>query len=714
MKKRLAALAMLQCFAVSGMEGFEKDCRDFCELHRFSKRNGFSNSYVEFPELDAESKRLNRETKKLWEEDAVLQKKRLYLVEQLRGVAPEINEPWKLTSSKTFRLEDLFNEVRVVDWAKRVLSAIEFHRSDDALQFLETLSYHVKESSRLEWNLFVQSFRFSNGERSHTDWMPSHKLYDDIRALLGNSSEGEHYIREQEQYRYKDIMFRLELEAYRQEHIEDWKRRFEELTEKFKQEVSGELMRASREPDMGREQAATEKLKEQLQGQIDEVRFIDARTLINAMNLDDDRKKTFKELVGSTEKITPLIEAFISRSQFKGDDEFKRRIRRDLLQGARNPVYRNFILTLIAWSESKPSVCDQFTVAGEKLGESEVVDPFVRAITFASGSECSAFYNKITMKYSPSLFLYSLFNYLHAMNIPGGFTLFPALMRNVLFHEGGHVTSANLVGAAGILGMTSSSMLVASNLFDISAIDKAIQHNVGLLKQNTAGETVEQAEQRVRLILSDLFHEDFSSDMWSTNLENLISWADNAQKSREIITRRLFHNEAELFQIAGMFVVNNTLYLNKLSDICLSASMGVPIRADHNGVALSQMDVEAPCCPAEVEAIAREMKCPYELFRNQNLHGALFQAFGFNTAEYEQRLCSSVINVKSPLVRSYLQAFRYLIRESPMYPSSVLHYVLDSLWNVPYKRLEKALIEEKRISDEAVLRSVLPTLRFLK
>ncbi|MDR2724138.1 MAG: hypothetical protein LBB25_02960 [Holosporaceae bacterium] len=454
-------------------------------------------------------------------------------------------------------------------------------------------------------------------------------------------------------------------------------------------DVSQEIYTSSRPAKNARERKASEDMINELKEKsikIDEIRFIDATTLINSFALSQERKNMLLKLVDSSDNIDELIEKFVCNSYFYDhvymgsikdsllkefpDDallvkdfvaliyercgDLENYIRESLLEGIRcDPIYRNLMLVLIGWRDSGHFSCDLVTRHFRPECNRNR-----RGIAFANSdreSSCAE-YNIITI--GSRYFSYnSFFHCPYALNSSYGLSYYKAGIARILFHEIGHVTSANMSSATSILGLDQDSYKITASLFDIEFYEDIVQEKIELIKKMPPEEAT-------------IFREVFKGEgiTLPESADGMAQYFRPIISSKEGMVTFTYTSTAEILQILGFFTVthlgSNVMYINTLSDFTLYASQGFPIRFDHtsNDYINNEKNIK-------LGIILNKLKLSscYSHYRmNRPLYKILFDLHGQDIGEYEENLS------------------RYI----------------DRIWMFPYASLRQALVKMKEMSDK--------------
>ncbi|GHU11142.1 hypothetical protein FACS189449_01980 [Alphaproteobacteria bacterium] len=380
---------------------------------------------------------------------------------------------------------------------------------------------------------------------------------------------------------------------------------------------------------------------------IDEVRFIDAKTLMDHMKLPNDNLK--KKLVGlldttqnETQKLAEihkLIDTSIMWKSmfgmgfFSTDPLLKDTIGKDLHEMATaSQTYRNLILTLIAWSEASPKICDAIADGFEPC--------FSRNIIFTQDQRlnASSTYNQISLCYKKHTLHSSLFGQPPDTPVDGLYwQQWPKGC--MLFHEIGHTVSSNIADADGKLGLDDAfSIKVASKLADIVVNPDVLEKQIALATQ------VAQEHPELHGFFVDFYNQEFRTSCRS--IDEVIAHQRTVSESIEALTKFLFGTSMEILQIAGLHCARhlerNVLYINKLSDFALCAEMGWPIRYDHSGKTTELPGAEVSEEYRKIKQFSDRLEACGQLVichgMNRPLHQWLFRVFGYDMADYEKRL----------------------------------------------------------------------------
>ena len=383
---------------------------------------------------------------------------------------------------------------------------------------------------------------------------------------------------------------------------------------------------------------------------ISDVRVIDAESLITSMHLPEPEKQRLLYLLkhGSQEEIDAEIHRFLDESEFSDiiiSQSLMRysNIRNDvtsaLLWGAHySPIYRDQILTLIAWSRvTEPALYDI-----EKYGLPTNPGHYQRKISFNATLEGSnASYNNINMNFLEVVYLYGI-----SLDTSSHVALFYDPNRKVIFHEIGHVISGNI---GYIIDTEESSRQKTMDIAAESVIrrkDKSmIAENMAFLRSLPV-DKIDQLREEVNLIFSKSGIRGLQLEI-SDNTE-FLETIERLYTSDSMFTNvALVQNTTELMQILGLFSHthkgNHVLYINKLSDAAVNAFAKRPIRVDHDGETSNENDPSNLKRSELFEDIMRRLKPAAKRELNLDFYKALISAFGMNASEYFDRDSTAIV-----------------------------------------------------------------------
>ncbi|MBO7642356.1 MAG: hypothetical protein J6S86_04315 [Alphaproteobacteria bacterium] len=334
---------------------------------------------------------------------------------------------------------------------------------------------------------------------------------------------------------------------------------------------------------------------------VNEIRIIDAESLINALHLDEREKDRFQDLLkkGTQEEIENEIEDFIKNSKFNEEADpsneegyLREHVKNVLVRGAKkSKVHRDETIAFIAWSKAnEPALYDVKTYP--YIMDSEWQN---RSTTFhAVKTGSRAFYKNIDLDLSENrlgnFYLYGL-----SENQPSH-RLAYIEKRDSIFHEMGHVISGNMALATDVslesyLNKQSSdiAMEIAGEsiiLKNENLLERSVRKGLQLLGNFADFCTGGRA--------SDFIKEKFMEELGLNSQivlpkerESKIKLFEKLGSSDALYTRVfLFHDPVELMQIMGISSSihngQNVLYLNKLSDCANSVLTGNYIQVDHD------------------------------------------------------------------------------------------------------------------------------------
>ncbi|GHT90367.1 hypothetical protein FACS1894122_00390 [Alphaproteobacteria bacterium] len=493
-----------------------------------------------------------------------------------------------------------------------------------------------------DWNFFKWRVLSSNGDNQISENDKSYRISDNVSELLKDTPEllerYTKYKKEREDYTYDSNKSYYD-PAPLMPSKQDKTQHLQELESQLAPMISDEIYETSRDPEKHWEKNASRRLIALLNKNgvpINKVRFIDARTLISAMKLPAKRSDRLLRLANSSKSINRQIKKFVSKSTFRGEipikvseDVFlKERIKNDLLNGAQlSRTYRNLILSLIAWSKSSPRLGDKIEYDSRKYTS--------RQMSFSrySGNNCYSEYNRIKMNYDLKPEYQSCF--FHQTTIESKVGLFSYAMQliYVLFHECGHTISGELANAAAeLLTADSLTMKVASNLFGKDIDWKAVRRNADILRKIP--------EKHVDAFIKEMYKYypiiGGIAGQRPKNMEESIKRVAHELSglTPEQTAKDLYKDLMEFLQVLGLMTVDDTLYINLLSDFALSAEKGLPPRSIYSSLPSKILKPENEF-EKECLQLINSLE-PVEMFRmNPEFFGILYQACGHNMFKYE-------------------------------------------------------------------------------
>ncbi|MDR1235570.1 MAG: hypothetical protein LBJ96_01040 [Holosporaceae bacterium] len=523
-------------------------------------------------------------------------------------------------------------------------------------EVIEKMDRYLGNNNR-EWNMFKWSvmmgeniYLISGYSIGYRAINPSYMtILQGLPQSLLLLEELQAYAREWDQYEYDDCK-----KPFDRKIFGDKAGLFNKLCLEKREEavlelsgpVSDEIYGKSRPPQSDHEISAANKFVKMLGDfRINEVRFIDAGTLISTTNIPEARKSELLDALHqeSETDVQREISKLTEGSSFENDN-LKERVTQDLRQAASCPVYRGIILALIAWTEATSStICEGISF---NLREHPV-----RKLVFKAhnGANCLFGYSEICLNYSLQLLTESFFDssgalaqdssHLSLRNMPIG---------EALLHEAGHIISWYMARAADIiLKLDSISMEVASRSVIVEELPDAVSDNIEFIKkelndENSSywkGARVFQGEE---VVFSEKAREEWSRVM----VDQLQTQTPPAVRAKES-----FDDLIELFQILGFFTAShsgsNVLYINLLSDAAYYIEKGLPVRCSHQAKVKSAKSLLSP---EEIADYRREkyfarwenehLKPTYTLSMNPEFYDALIEAYGSEMSEYKERLKS--------------------------------------------------------------------------
>ena len=482
-----------------------------------------------------------------------------------------------------------------------------------------------------------------------------------------------HNLKEQSE-KYTDISldcYRWGMHRLFLEHKYSISEEKKEAKERVQEYISEEIQLSSREP--------IEQEKKDIAGLqniarkhgIQTFRIIDAETLINAYNIHPAEKVHLLELLkyGSLQDVYKEIVQFVEESVFdersfeeklKSENQtflflaattslpqlqlerkkrsrptFKQIVLETLLNAAgRSLIHRAQIITLIAWSKAfAPMISDV-----ESYSYGECLHPYLkkysiinikRPLHFICEKEhSSAAYDTITL---------DLFNtargalYGLSSDFSDSPILYQEAITRMLFHEIGHIISANIVQVSSYSTLStlgSKSMAVASEGFVFSMNKQAIEHNIEKIKalSNEASET-----------LMHKFYMGCFADSYDPSIDQPIDVLKQLQCSNAVYTSvNEIQRPSELMQILGLFENNNILYINKLSDFAASAFEGLPLRVNHRMTVKGERITPIDALFDNVKEIVQFTPYIRSMRLNPNFFKALLFANGISPSFYRK------------------------------------------------------------------------------
>lgn len=383
------------------------------------------------------------------------------------------------------------------------------------------------------------------------------------------------------------------------DYIIDIERRIKESRQKIVSIVDMEIREASRAPVSHEIDASFSliRLYSSYGISIDEVRFIDARTLIDGIILPNEKKEYFKTFLNPDVNLQPLINKLANEASFVGP-YIKQRVLQTMADGINESrIYRDSIVAFIARLESSVSAC---VLVGALT---DGVDFFPEPVIFQTGEISSSYYDAIYMNYDENILYDSLF-----LKSPWAIKACMS-KKSVLFHECGHSTSGHFVSAALECDMDKT-MRLASKFTVAEANKLCFETAVELL---SACDDIHNKHIIESIKLSGRVHSD-----------NEIIETMTTSRLEEFIAEIVLSNSTEVFQMFGLMLLEcnnkNTLYINLLSDFALFTELGLPIRCYHcSNEGAYQYEQALELCP-------------------NNIYGALFNIYGNSIEQYVLKL----------------------------------------------------------------------------
>ena len=401
---------------------------------------------------------------------------------------------------------------------------------------------------------------------------------------------------------------------------------------------------------------------------INEIRIIDAESLIKSMYLDKEEKDRLLKLLkdGTKEEVENEIEEFLSRSNFVEDSSsfsltnrlfhfFKpkkslyEKVKNSLIKGAeKSKIYRDEIITLIAWSKVKePALYDTKVkqVAPYHIEEG-------RTVTFKAVKTGSGFADQtINIDFSEELFLEGL-----SKDSQNHLTVYYETA-DAMFHEIGHLISGNMAEATRVPLQTYADPESSDLAMEIAGESiKTVPNKKGISIKRILGKSLRFFGKCVNFLsggrIADFTKEKLMQyaavngmgDFLPEKKEDRMKLFEKVQTSEALYTRTiLFQNTTELLQILGFFTNNydgkNILYLNKLSDCAQSAFLGTHIRTNHLGKDKNKTGFSEGLKNTFIKpALFFLSKGDSTKEINIDFYKALLQAYGADPDDYFKRL----------------------------------------------------------------------------
>ncbi|MBR1734953.1 MAG: hypothetical protein IJ730_05855 [Alphaproteobacteria bacterium] len=391
---------------------------------------------------------------------------------------------------------------------------------------------------------------------------------------------------------------------------------------------------------------------------IDEIRIIDAESLINSMYLPKNEKNHFLYLLrdGKQEEIDAEVIRFLDVCEFHDEPasqlasrmsfyaasnkfakpyllpinssiSIKDFITDSLLTGIHySPIYRDVIIALIAKFRSiKPMSYDLYSHEYTELPSGSLFVTNNKKIKFFSNSSISGetifSKNEIHMNINDK----TIFYVISPMSSGKGQGVYIPNI-STLFHEMGHLLS----GSIGIVTncnpfldfSKSATMAIASEAFITERNIENMKYNFDVI-DNYSYEQLSF----IKSAYKELFGLTFSDD---NTIKKFLKEAENSDVLCTWLAE--FQDNSELMQIHGFFTHlykgKTVFYLNKLSDAAAFISLQFPMRVDHIGTSLiiDENDVDS--------SSDSELKKSVTLNVNLDFYRMLAMAYGVNVYEY--------------------------------------------------------------------------------
>ncbi len=386
---------------------------------------------------------------------------------------------------------------------------------------------------------------------------------------------------------------------------------------------------------------------------INEIRIIDAESLIKSFNCREDEKNYLINLVrnGTVEEVEHEIDLFMQNSKFeKGNDSLyeKESLRKDISNVLKNgaktsPVYRDEILTLIAWSKAKShKACDANAFMNTRKG-----DLNDRTILFklSESKDSSAYYNQIKTA------VVSIVNekfYGLSRDTPYNYLGFE-VGKSIIFHEIGHVLSESMAIVADVyintylkkqskdinMEIAGESIIVYENNIIENLLAKAFKPVKYFIDYIIGSRLFNFMKEK----LIEVF--DLENSKLYKRAEHDIKLIKKINASNAFYARVfMFHYVSELFQIMGIMTHThngkNVLYFNKLSDCYNSVCTGDYIRINH--FAYESGDTLLSRFSSNILKPFIHYLLKGKVGINLNFYNAVIKAYGYDPDDYFKRL----------------------------------------------------------------------------
>ncbi|GHT92477.1 hypothetical protein FACS1894122_06370 [Alphaproteobacteria bacterium] len=392
-----------------------------------------------------------------------------------------------------------------------------------------------------------------------------------------------------------------------------------------------EVLNVSRAPNSS-EAASADKLKKLLNDSgihINEIRYMDARSMIGGMGLPDETTQEFLNLLDAEKsEVITYIKKHISEDSTFSDDVLKARILMDISEGCESKIYRDSLIVLIARTKMPKRFFSKrardLSFGKIELPSSDSHEAIPEHLSFTSGDKSNSEYNEITLSSTEHIRL-SLHFSSSTQKDSNGLFRYNSPQNYSLFHEAGHSLNSYFAHFS-----SSVTMDIVSRCMTMTPNDENIKYNRQFLESIS-----ESPEKQERVVHRQQKYVRSKYERNKMNPNALATTLLEHPTTPEGAARCLFHNEKETFQIMGVGVWENDekkiLCINSLSDFALNLDLGLPIRCGHNNPSL--YEISSP----------RSSRCYYHCcalvdYVSTPIYDALFDVYGSSRSDYEAKL----------------------------------------------------------------------------
>ncbi|GHT91284.1 hypothetical protein FACS1894122_03410 [Alphaproteobacteria bacterium] len=402
-------------------------------------------------------------------------------------------------------------------------------------------------------------------------------------------------------------------------------------------EIFREVLKVSREPNES-EKVATDNLKKLLEDsgvQIDEIRYMDASSLIGGMGFEENKEKKFLGFLNAEKgEDTAYIGKYLYDECSFYDDAIKKRVLGDILEGCKSKTYREVLITLIARTKmSQPFFSSKVKY---RRNFSSIQHNHLK---FVDLGETSSAYDEISLHDEVPHFYLSLHsNSSITGSLPNGLFSYNPDMIHEISHEAGHSISSSF----SYFASESDTMEVISKLVTVTKCEEQIKSWEEYVKKQDVALSEDEKKKFAGSVFPKLQNK-YEEEKGKGNQNAFVATLVDYVTSRIGATTYTFHNTAEAFQIMGLGVWKNdvakVLCINLLSDFAISRELGNLIRFGHLAVLANP---SAPPATHNSNNKNCTIKKPLDIvkYSKTNIYDALFPVYHDGIEKYEIKLNS--------------------------------------------------------------------------